>query len=282
MRKILSLLVIISFILMPVIATAKTIEQKTNEATIKGVVEEAVTCIPSPLPDATVIAKSLNLLNPERYETKTSLDGTYELKIPAGNYRIFVEKDKYKSSVPRIGYIETINSDETYDFSFKMLPSPNRKGTTIDDSYTNLTVQETWELIKTSSNGIQILIDVRTKEEYQKERIYTPSVLEKPRLYPLQWLEDESLLQSFISLYDGKEIILYCRSANRSFIATEILIENNFNGKIYNMVGGIKEWKNEGLPTVKGKEKPLILENNLVIFEKIIQLFPIFERIFVS
>ena len=51
--------------------------------------------------------------------------------------------------------------------------------------YTNLTVGEVWELINDSSNGIQILIDVRTPEEYINERIYTTSFFEKPRLFPL-------------------------------------------------------------------------------------------------
>jgi rhodanese-related sulfurtransferase len=144
-----------------------------------------------------------------------------------------------------------------------------------NEGYSNLTVHETWKLIQTESNGVQYLIDVRTKEEYENERISTPSVREKPRLYPLQWLEDESLLKSFMDLYWGKEIILYCRSANRSFIAAKILIENGFEGKIYNMEGGIKVWKSEGLPVIKGTIKQSFLTTSNLLILKLLK-YPFF------
>jgi rhodanese-related sulfurtransferase len=124
------------------------------------------------------------------------------------------------------------------------------KDTTID-GYVNLTVEEVWDLINDPTNGIQILIDVRTPEEYFYERIYTSSFLEKPRLFPLYIIESNELfLRFFIILYRDNEIILYCRSANRSFDATKILIDNDFSGTIYNMMGGITEWKQSGLPTI--------------------------------
>ncbi len=121
----------------------------------------------------------------------------------------------------------------------------------IFDDYFNLTVEEVWNLISNSTNGIQILIDVRTPEEYFNERIFTSSLLEKPRLFPLYMMQNNKiLLQFFITFYKDKEIILYCRSANRSFDATKILINNDFSGVIYNMMGGINEWKQAGLPTI--------------------------------
>lgn len=121
----------------------------------------------------------------------------------------------------------------------------------IFDDYFNLTVEEVWNLISNSTNGIQILIDVRTPEEYFNERIFTSSLLEKPRLFPLYMMQNNKiLLQFFKTFYKDKEIILYCRSANRSFDATMILINNDFSGVIYNMMGGINEWKQAGLPTI--------------------------------
>jgi rhodanese-related sulfurtransferase len=119
------------------------------------------------------------------------------------------------------------------------------------NNYINLTVEEVWDLIKNSNNGVQILIDVRTPEEYFNERIYTSCILEKPRLFPLYIMQsNDFLLHFFIMFYKDKEIILYCRSADRSFEATKILINNDFTGTIYNMVGGINEWKQAGLPTI--------------------------------
>ncbi len=121
------------------------------------------------------------------------------------------------------------------------------------DGYTNLTVEEVWTLISDTSNGIQILVDVRTPIEYFNERIYTTSFLEKPRLFPIQMMQrNKILLRIFMKFYNNREVIIYCRSANRSFIATQLLIDNGFSGKIYNMIGGINEWKVADLPTIKG------------------------------
>ncbi len=129
----------------------------------------------------------------------------------------------------------------------------NNNVTMISGKYINVTVEETWELISNSSNGIQILVDVRTPIEYINERIYTPSLLEKPRLFPLQVIEREGLLlHLFMTMFKGREIIIYCRSSNRSAIAAQILIDQGITGKIYNMVGGINSWKSEELPTLRG------------------------------
>jgi hypothetical protein len=51
-------------------------------------------------------------------------------------------------------------------------------------------------------------------------------------------------------LYDGAEIILYCKSGYRSYIATNTLINNNFTGIIFNMNEGIIGWKAAGYPTI--------------------------------
>lgn len=130
------------------------------------------------------------------------------------------------------------------------------KTTATTGGITNLSMEETWEYIQDPSNGIQRLIDVRTKEEYFTERILSPSPREKAILYPLQWLQRENFfLNIFMKIFDGQEIILYCRSANRSYIAGQLLLDHGFNGKIYNMMGGIKEWKQIGLPTISGLPK---------------------------
>ena len=43
-----------------------------------------------------------------------------------------------------------------------------------------------------------------------------------------------------IDQYRGKNIIVYCRSGNRSRTAAKILNTNGFNA--YNLVGGMNEW----------------------------------------
>ncbi len=119
-----------------------------------------------------------------------------------------------------------------------------------DDGITNVTVDEVWDMLQ--SNGGQIPIDVRTFKEFINERIKTPYKENRARNFPLQLLWKDFFLHIFMKRYSGKEIILYCHSGNRSYISAKILVENNFNGKIYNMVGGITAWKNAGYPTITG------------------------------
>ncbi len=121
------------------------------------------------------------------------------------------------------------------------------------NGYTNITPEEAWEMLQCPCDGLQIPVDVRTIQEFIEERIDTPSFYNRPRIFPLQLLQRwEFMLRFFMWQYSDQEIIIYCRSGNRSFTAVKNLVENNFNGKICHMVGGIKAWKAAGLPTVKG------------------------------
>lgn len=136
-----------------------------------------------------------------------------------------------------------------------------RKTSSLPDttSYTNITVQEAWLLLTNTSNGIQIPIDVRTDAEWMFEHIDTPSP-ENPRHHCVCEWDNETIVQEFMELYEGEEIILYCVQGFRSFNAVNILIDHGFNGTIYNMPGGINGWINAGYPTKKNQapEKPTI------------------------
>ncbi len=128
-------------------------------------------------------------------------------------------------------------------------------GSRSDDGYTDLTVDEVWDLLTDTSDGIQIPVDVRTNAEWRGERIDTPFP-EDPRHFTLSKLETEEGLREFISTYNGSEIIFYCKSGGRSSAAAYILSQSNFSGKIYNMVGGITQWKASGYPTKIGNNPP--------------------------
>ena len=134
------------------------------------------------------------------------------------------------------------------------------KNTIIKYDYIDITVEEAWVMLNDPSqeNGIQIPIDVRRNDEWKVEHIDTPAP-ENPIHYPLSDLQDPGGLQIFRSAYDGEEISLYCRTGSRSVTAANILISNGFNGTIYNMLGGITEWKSSGFPTV-GNQPPSIPE----------------------
>ena len=120
-------------------------------------------------------------------------------------------------------------------------------------------------MLTNTSDGIQIPIDVRTNSEWIGEHINTPAP-ENPVHYPLADLQNAIGLQEFMSLYEGEEIILYCASGTRSTIAVNILDDNEFNGTMYNMIGGINAWKGAGYPTIS-EQPPEIYNVILTISE---------------
>ncbi len=119
----------------------------------------------------------------------------------------------------------------------------------LNGGITNISVEEAYELLTDTANGIQTPIDVRTLEEWLSGFIDTPPP-ENASHHPLSDLQDEIKLQEFLELYDGRELVLYCHSGVRSLMAAEILVENDFTGTIYNMLGGIVAWKAAGYPTI--------------------------------
>ena len=98
----------------------------------------------------------------------------------------------------------------------------------------------------------QYSIDDRTIKEYFNERIDTPHRNDKPIMFPLQLLVQPLFLDIFTASLQGKNIIIYCHSENRSFIEANLLLDNRFKGINYNMAGGTNACKVEGFPTVTG------------------------------
>ncbi len=121
--------------------------------------------------------------------------------------------------------------------------------------YIDLSVEEVWVLLSDTSNGIQLPIDVRTDGEWISERIDTPFP-EFPRHFEKADIVDAEGYQEFVDLYDGNDIIVYCKSGGRSATAASVLISRGFNGTVYNMLGGITAWKGAGYPTKTGNTKP--------------------------
>jgi rhodanese-related sulfurtransferase len=111
----------------------------------------------------------------------------------------------------------------------------------------NITVQEAWDLLTNSSNGIQVPIDVRYTSEWNDGYIDTPYP-ECPIWYTLDLFKNETGLQDFIDIFAGAEVILYCKGGYRSLVGANILCNSNFTGTIYNMLGGITAWNTAGLP----------------------------------
>ncbi len=103
--------------------------------------------------------------------------------------------------------------------------------------YWELTSVEGAELIK---NIDPFILDVRTKGEYLEGH------LENSYLLPVQILEREIGL---IEKYKDQDILIYCRSGNRSTVASKILLDAGFTN-VYNLRYGISGWTSDGYSVV--------------------------------
>ncbi|MFO7929476.1 MAG: rhodanese-like domain-containing protein [Candidatus Humimicrobiaceae bacterium] len=107
---------------------------------------------------------------------------------------------------------------------------------TVPAEFQNISVEEAEDLI--NDHDI-FLLDVRTEEEFSSGHI------EEAINIPVGDLD-----QRLGKIPGNKKIIVYCRSGTRSRRAADILIDNGFK-QVYNMEGGIIEWKNKGLSVVE-------------------------------
>ncbi len=106
-------------------------------------------------------------------------------------------------------------------------------------NFENISPREAYALLKKEDDII--LLDVRTPQEVIHDGKIKGSIL-----IPL-----DQLAQNIDKLkkYRDKKIFVYCRSGNRSVSASRLLSSLGF--KVFNIRGGINEWKEEGLPVQK-------------------------------
>ena len=109
---------------------------------------------------------------------------------------------------------------------------------TIED----ITPQEAFTLIQNNQNNPDfVIIDVRTPDEFGAEHIENATNID---------FYSESFQDMLNNLDKNKTYLVYCRSGGRSGSVLDIMAELNFK-EVYNILGGINQWKAEGLPTVK-------------------------------
>ncbi len=90
--------------------------------------------------------------------------------------------------------------------------------------------------------GTAVLVDVREPGEWADGEVAEPA-----NLLSLSDLRgDRTGWKSFLAENKDKELILYCRSGNRSGIAARILTKEGFT--VAN-AGGFRDWVAAGLPT---------------------------------
>ena len=105
-----------------------------------------------------------------------------------------------------------------------------------DSDYGNVDVAEARNLI--GEKGELVILDVRTVSEYESGH------LEGAINIPV-----EALSGRLSELNPNDELLVYCRTGNRSTTAVGILKENGYD-RIYHMDAGIVAWENAGFPTV--------------------------------
>ena len=97
--------------------------------------------------------------------------------------------------------------------------------------FPNITVADVQKKINAKNNIL--LLDVRTVTEFDGPLSHIAGAV----LLPIQELEQRV---DELNEHKEKEIIVICRSGNRSQSGTRILISHGFNA--VNMLGGMKAW----------------------------------------
>ena len=111
-----------------------------------------------------------------------------------------------------------------------------------EKKYEDITVKEAYSLIQDNKeNNNFVILDVRTPQEYASGHLENTVNID----YNSPTFQD-----SLASLDKNKTYLVYCQTGNRSSKAIELMKKLDF-AKVFNMVGGIVEWLNNELPTVK-------------------------------
>lgn len=156
-------------------------------------------------------------------------------------------KDGYIIEIPSINIHETITGIPEHDPYFKMKASGtysfsigeiHGEITVLDyvgAAYSELNPKEAMAFIEDRK---PLILDVRTPREYQTGHIQSSTLI------PLQVLQSRI---SELDDYKEEDIFIYCRSGNRSTVASKILIDAGYK-RIYNLRPGIIGWMKSGLP----------------------------------
>jgi rhodanese-related sulfurtransferase len=116
--------------------------------------------------------------------------------------------------------------------------SNSKQSITVED----ITTKEAFDLIQNNSeNPDFVILDVRTLDEYNSGHIENASMLD---------FYNESFADDLDQLDKDDTYLVYCRTDNRSRSATDIMVELGFKD-VYNMLGGIVQWNEDGYKTVK-------------------------------
>lgn len=132
-----------------------------------------------------------------------------------------------------------------------------------------LKAQELNTLIKLNPNEFaakadslkeHVILDVRTEEEYKNGHLLNAKNIN---------IREDSFVQNIKELNKNKPVFVYCLSGGRSANAVKILKEQGFN-EIYELEGGILNWRAAEFPEVKNTVNELPVELSLKDFKKLL------------
>lgn len=100
------------------------------------------------------------------------------------------------------------------------------------------------EAARRVASGQAILIDVREPDEWAESGVAEPAML----LPMSDFNGEQKLWKPFLAQNAGKELVLYCRSGNRSGkVAAKLAAQ----GKRVANAGAFRDWEEAGLPVRK-------------------------------
>ena len=95
--------------------------------------------------------------------------------------------------------------------------------------------QTTWNR-QCHSDENAIILDVRTPEEFETSRI--------PNSKNIDFYNPQNFMQEIEKLDKSNSYYVYCRTGVRSANSCQLMNELGFHN-VYNLLGGIVEWKGE-------------------------------------
>ncbi|MGB9927773.1 MAG: rhodanese-like domain-containing protein [Methanosarcina sp.] len=119
--------------------------------------------------------------------------------------------------------------------------------------YNNVNVKEASEMVK--EDDIFIL-DVRTPSEFNSSHLKGATLIPLTNTIGLNLKSDQLLETRIDEVPKNKKVLVYCRTGRRSEAASKMLANAGYL-EIYNMVGGINAWKDEGFPVVDSARKEI-------------------------
>lgn len=105
----------------------------------------------------------------------------------------------------------------------------------------DINVDEAYILIQNNTeNQNFIILDIRTTEEYENEHIQNSIMID---------FYSETFENELDELDKNKTYLIYCRTGRRTGLTLDIMKELGFI-EVYNMAGGITQWKTNEYPVV--------------------------------